>query len=57
MNMSPSDAITEKPAENKTQQFSSLNGMGEWGQIFILDFAKNIGVIHKKVGRILMIYT
>jgi len=55
--MSPSDAITEKPAENKTQQFSSLNGMGEWGQIFILDFAKNIGVIHKKVGRILMIYT
>jgi len=24
--------------------------MGKWGQIFILDFTKNIGVIHKKVG-------
>jgi hypothetical protein len=37
--------------KNLLMQFKSDIGKKMWGQIFILDFVRNIGAIHRGVGQ------
>jgi hypothetical protein len=44
-----------RPSTKLSKESYDADYWNRWGQIFILDFAKNIGVIHEKVGRFLNI--